>query len=140
VEFALVAPLFLLIVFGIIQFGVALNYWFDLQRIANEGARWGAVNAYPGCPDADAAAPACNPTLQEYLTSAPVSGGLSPDIEVCFEQMSEPSGATIGDPLTVKVTSKFQFVPVVGIGEVDLNAVATMRLERLPTRFSAGSC
>src|SRR5687768_13441458 len=40
VEFALIAPLFLMIVVGIIQFGIGLNYWLDLNRIANQGARW----------------------------------------------------------------------------------------------------
>ncbi len=139
VEFALVAPLFLLIVFGIIQFGLALNNWLDLQRIANQGARWGAANAYPGCPDSGPNAP-CNPTLAQYLASEPVSGALNPDVEVCFEQMSEPTGATIGDPVTVKLTSKFHFVPIVGLGEMDLDAVATMRIERIPTRYAAASC
>lgn len=139
VEFALVAPLFLLVVFGIIQFGLALNNWLDLQRLANQGARWSAVNAYPGCPDTGPDTP-CNPTLEEYLASDSVAGALDPDVEVCFEQMSEPTGATIGDPVTVKLTSRFQFVPVVGLGEMELDAVATMRVERLPTRYLAGSC
>ena len=47
VEFALILPLFLLIVVGIIQFGVALNFWLDMQRIANQGARWAVVDRYP---------------------------------------------------------------------------------------------
>ena len=34
----------LMIVVGIIQFGIGLNYWLDMQRIANQGARWAAVN------------------------------------------------------------------------------------------------
>ena len=33
-----------MIVVGIIQFGVGLNFWLDLQRIANQGARWAAVD------------------------------------------------------------------------------------------------
>jgi hypothetical protein len=140
VEFALIAPLFLLIVLGIIQFGLAVNNWLDLQRIANQGARWGAVNAYPGCPDPVSPDTPCSETLEEYLASEPVSGALNPDVEVCFEQMSEPTGATIGDPVTVKLTSQFQFVPIVGLGELDLDAVATMRIERLPTHYTAGSC
>ena len=49
VEFALIAPLFLVIVVGIIQFGIGLNYWLDLNRIANQGARWGVVDKYPDC-------------------------------------------------------------------------------------------
>ena len=39
VEFALILFPLLLIVAGIIQFGIGLNYWLDMQRIANQGAR-----------------------------------------------------------------------------------------------------
>ena len=49
VEFAILAPVFVVLVAGIIQFGVAINYWLDLNRLANQGARWAAVNAYPNC-------------------------------------------------------------------------------------------
>ena len=47
VEFALVLFPLLIIVAGIIQFGIGLNYWLDMQRIANQGARWAAVNNWP---------------------------------------------------------------------------------------------
>lgn len=140
VEFALLAPLLLLIVVGIIQFGVALNYWLDLQRIANQGARWAVVNAYPGCPRTGPDAP-CSPTLQAYLASAPVSGGLNPDTVICFEEQSgAPSGATVGDPVTVRLTFEFDFVPIVGVGTLDLTGAATMRVEQKPTRYSGGAC
>ena len=46
VEFALILFPLLIIVAGIIQFGIALNYWLDMQRIANQGARWAAVNCW----------------------------------------------------------------------------------------------
>ena len=55
VEFALIAPLFLLIVVGIIQFGIGLNYWLDLNRLANQGARWAVVNhGWTNCDVSDA--------------------------------------------------------------------------------------
>ena len=51
VEFALILFPLLLLVAGIIQFGIALNYWLDMQRVANQGARWAAVNNWPpDCP------------------------------------------------------------------------------------------
>jgi Flp pilus assembly pilin Flp len=140
VEFALISPLFLLLVVGIIQFGVALNYWMDLQRIANQGARWAVVNAYPGCPNTGPETP-CNPTLEGYLESEPLSGGHQPDAELCFEAMSGPSGAVaIGDAVTVRLTSEFSLVPIVGLGSIDLHGVATMRVEESPTRYGAGLC
>ena len=139
VELALIAPLFLLLVVGIIQFGVGLTYWHDLQRLANEGARWAVVNAYPGCPSTGPDAP-CNPTLQDFLEREPVSGALDPSVEVCFEEETGPAGAGIGDPVTVRLTSRFELLPIVGIGHLDLSAVATMRIEEPPTRYAAGSC
>ena len=39
VEFALLAPLFFAIVFGIVDFGVAYNDWISLRQGAREGAR-----------------------------------------------------------------------------------------------------
>ena len=47
VEFALIVPLFLVLVIGMVQFGVGLNYWLDLNRLANQGARWAVVNCNP---------------------------------------------------------------------------------------------
>ena len=139
-EFAIVAPVFVLLVAGIIQFGLALNYWLDMQRIANQGARWAVVNHYPGCPRTGPEAP-CSPTLQGVLASEPVSGGLNPDVVVCFEEMTgSPSGAAPGDPVTVRLTTSFAMVPIIGIGELDLTAEATMRVEQKPTRYTAPAC
>ena len=47
-EFALVLPLLLLLLLGMIDFGKAINYWIDETHLANEGARWAAVNKNPG--------------------------------------------------------------------------------------------
>ena len=38
VEFALVIPIVLLILFGIAYFGIALNDWIDETQITSEGA------------------------------------------------------------------------------------------------------
>ena len=56
VEYALVMPLLLLLVFGMLDFGRAFNYWIDTTHLANEGARWAVVNYNPGAG-----------TLQEYV-------------------------------------------------------------------------
>jgi len=47
VEFALVAPLFFLLVFGIIEFGWAFGQNLDIRHGAREGARLVAVNYQP---------------------------------------------------------------------------------------------
>ena len=47
VEFALMAPLLLLLVFGIIAYGYMLSFRQALSQGATEGARAAAVSAYP---------------------------------------------------------------------------------------------
>jgi hypothetical protein len=137
VEFALILPLFLMIVVGIIQFGVGLNFWLDMQRIANQGARWAVVNEYPGCPRSGPNTP-CATTLQEYLASSEVAQGENLDVHICF-----PAGATVGNPVRVKITQPLNFLSVVtfftpGSGlNIDLTAEATMRLEQTPGRYTA---
>src|SRR5437868_458087 len=47
VEFALVLPVLLVILFGTLDFGKAYNYWIDETHLASEGARYAAVNQTP---------------------------------------------------------------------------------------------
>jgi hypothetical protein len=135
VEFALLAPLFLLIVVGILQFGLALNFWLDMQRIANQGARWAVVNKFPTC----ASAPnvkCTSPTLQTHLADEPVSQGLND--KVCVD-VTFPSGTSnVGDPVKVEVYAPFRFVALLNLAKIRLGADATMRLEQVPGRYGSG--
>jgi len=45
VEFALILPLFLVIVFGIVDFGMAFHSYITVTNAAREGARLGVVQA-----------------------------------------------------------------------------------------------
>src|SRR6266487_6369179 len=65
VEFALILPLFLALVFGIFDFGRAFNYWIDETHLANTGARWAVVNANLG-----------GTTLQQYIKTQVETGEL----------------------------------------------------------------
>jgi TadE-like protein len=137
VEFALILPLFLMLVVGVIQFAVGLNFWLDMQRIANQGARWAVVNEYPGCPRSGPNAP-CTPTLQQYLASERVAKGENLDVRVCF-----PGASTVGNPVKVIVKQPYNFLSVVTFFlpgnslSFDLTADATMRLEQEPGRYAA---
>jgi hypothetical protein len=128
-EFALILFPLLILVAGIIQFGIALNFWLDMQRIANQGARWAAVNNWPpDCPRGSSSCGSPN-TLQETLERQVLSAGLKGNvtIEVCF-----PDGGAkdTGDPVKVHLEAPFTFVPVLNIGTITLGADATMRLEQ----------
>ena len=48
VEFALVVPIFLVLTFGIVDFGWALKSWITVTNASREGARMGAVHAFAG--------------------------------------------------------------------------------------------
>lgn len=136
-EFALILLPLLLLVAGIIQFGIALNYWLDLQRIANQGARWAVVNNYPGCTRNDPNTLACgfSTTLQEYIACQPVPGALNPAVTISFPAGGTP---TQGDPVRVEVATSFDLVPILGVKQISLGGAATMRLEQTPARYQGG--
>jgi len=134
VEFALILIPLLILVVGIIQFGIALNYWLDMNRLSNQGARWAIVNAYPGCTDTDSSG--CGTSLQRYIACQRLPGALKPTVDISF-----PSGGSnkFGDPVQVKVTSPFTFRAIMKLGTITLSARTTMRIERDASRYSAGS-
>jgi hypothetical protein len=140
VEFAIILFPLLILVTGIVWFGIGLNYWLDMQRVANQGARWAAVNNWP--PDCPYGSPSCTGanSLQEVLERQALTNGLrsSVTVNVCFPPPGAPG--TTGNPVRVELTSPFTFVPILGIGTITLHAEATMRLEQQPTLYTAGSC
>jgi Flp pilus assembly protein TadG len=148
VEFALIAPLLLMIVVGIIQFGVVINYWLDMQKVANQGARWAATNTYPGCDATTNDAVPCRPsypTLQCYLLNAkkaPAAGGgtVNANGEGFNVDVSFPNGTSnLGDPVKVTAWQNYRFMRITLLPGFDISASATMRLERAPTRYAAGT-
>ena len=137
VEFALIAPLLLLLLFGMIDFGKAFNYWIDETHLANEGARWAVVNKNPG-----------TGTLQQYIqqqadTPELRSGGSSsvPNaMQVCI---TFPNGsAKVGDPVHVTTRVTYRWLAFIageiGATETTVTGSSTMRLEAVPTTYSAG--
>lgn len=152
-EFAIIMFPLLLLVAGVIQFGIGLNFWLDENRIANQGARWAVVNQWPGCPRNAAAgsctaAPACddpgrstmtNISLENHLLCQAISNGLrdSVIVSVCYPPDGDVSldPGDVGSPVRVRLETDFDFVPIVGIGTLTLRGEATMRLEQDPTHL-----
>jgi Flp pilus assembly protein TadG len=149
VEFALVAPLLLVLLFGMLEFGRAFNYWIDATHLANEGARWAVVNKNP----------ASSGTLQNYIrqqagTNELRAGGSTaiPDaLVVCisFPVDSDGTSGQIGDPVEVTASVDYHWMPALGdlidkLGGNDLatttvTSSSTMRIEAAHTNYSAGS-
>ena len=133
VEFALVLPLLLLIIFGIFDFGRALNYMNDGQQMANEGARWAVVDRRPGGGSSLQDDIRRQASTKELLNG---SSSVTSPAKVCI---SFPNGtANVGDPVKVTVTSTYNWLPLLNLASTSLSATATMRLERTPTVYSAG--
>jgi hypothetical protein len=118
-EFALIAPVFLLFVAGLLTFGRIFFYWIDSNHLANETARWAAVDHNPyasGSPSR---------TLQQHVLD---SGTLEfQDANVCIS--FEDATPEIGEYLTVKVQKPFHFLPILEIGQITIRAASTQRME-----------
>ena len=110
VEFALVLPIFVMVVFGIFQFGIAFNNWIAITHAAREGARLAAVGQYTEQKVKDSA-----PSVKDSITVS-ISG----------------QNGTIGDPVTVIVTGNVLNIniPFAGNWPVTLKSTAVMRLEQ----------
>ena len=109
VEFALVLPIFLMLVFGIFQFGIAFNNWIAITHAAREGARLAAVGQYDE---------------QRVRDSAP---------SVAIESISvSGQDGAVGDPVTVIVAGNILNIniPFAGNWPVTLRSTAVMRLEQ----------
>lgn len=100
VEFALLAPVLLLIVFGIIDFGRALNAQITLTQAAREGARLAALG--------DTAA-----QVQSHTTAA--ATGLSPVSVTVVAPCLANYGA---EGLDAKVQTSYSFSFVTPVGAI----------------------
>ena len=130
VEFAIVIPLLLLLIVGLFEFGKTFNYWISLNHLANEGARWAAVDKVPP----NIATPSGN-DIKNYIKSQVLTGELqnnvgSNGIKLCFTGTSpEPQ---VGDAVTVRLAARNPIRLLSGVMNITIVGSATMRLERAP--------
>lgn len=78
VEFAVVLPLLLLLLFAIVQFGIVFNHYVALTDAVRAGSRVAAVSRFEPCPSckAETAVRAAAPALNESLDVQVVSSWL----------------------------------------------------------------
>jgi Flp pilus assembly protein TadG len=134
VEFALVLPLLALLVFGMLDFGRALNYWIDQTHLANEAARWAVVDRNPG-PDGTLEQSLFNQIITPELKNGGTSSGpTSGTTSLCLTFPGKTlATAVVGDPVKVSVKTSFRFMSLMGLASKTLQGEATMRLEKAPT-------
>ena len=112
VEFALVLPLFVMLIFGMFQFGIAFNNWIAITHAAREGARLAAVGQY-------------DEQFEQTVKDR------APSVDIQSITVSG-LGGTIGSPVTVTVTGSVLNIeiPFAGNWPVTLASTAIMRLEQ----------
>lgn len=138
VEFALILPVLALLLFGLLDFAKAFNYWNDETHLAAEGARWAVVNSNPA---------GGGQSLQQYLQQQADTSQLRGLAVVCISFPTNSDTGTsgqVGDPVTVTVKSRYTWIPFVASKarlspSTTITGSATERLEALPTNYSAGS-
>ena len=123
VEFALVAPVFLLLLMGIVDFGLGLRAWISVTNSAREGARLASVHA------------TCDAIRQRVEDS---SGGL---VTSGSQVTIDPSSCSFvtGDSATVTVQYTYHLVtPLGGLlsmfghgvpSSIDITSSSNMRVE-----------
>jgi Flp pilus assembly protein TadG len=126
VEFALIAPLLFLLVFGIIDFGLGLSASVTVNNAAREGARLAAVDPDPA--RVDAAVRAATKSLNQAALSVTVACA-RPDGTVCPGGLA---GGASGDQATVTVTYNYGLVtPLTAVigSTMKIETASNMRIE-----------
>ncbi len=111
VEFALVFPLLMLVLFGVIEYGAVYNAQLQVTGAAREAAREMSLTGNAG--DARAAALSASPGLVPALSSG----------DIAFSS----SGCTAGTDVTVTISYEKPFLTGLFGATVELTGVATRR-------------
>lgn len=116
VEMALVLPVLILIIFGIVEFGRIMNTYLIVTNAAREGARHGVV----GGTDAD-------------IRDAVMNNAYTLDPAKITVTISPAGSRTRGTPLTVQVSYSLDIIaPLIGVitgNPYIVTASTTMRVE-----------
>lgn len=134
VEFALVLPIFVVLLLGIGLFGFALNDWIDETQVASQAARFAAVDSEYGTGE-----------LKEstFLTKVVEQADSQQLKEKAKAEMCSPTSA-VGDYVKVKLTYTYNWLNTkelplgVKLPETAITSTATMRIEVPPKEPSPG--
>ncbi|MDQ6726669.1 MAG: pilus assembly protein [Actinomycetota bacterium] len=122
VEFALVLPILVMFIIGIVEFGRAYNARIELTSAVREGARTAALSVSGACPP-----PTTVParTVQQCVTTAVQNG--APGLSASQIVVTLPTTCP-GTNATVKATYPFSYsIPFVGSQSKTLTATGVMQ-------------
>lgn len=119
VEFAFASIVFLLVMFGTIEFGIGIWRYNMVADLAQEGARWASVRGVKGSTQATAA------DVQTYVQSR------APSFNVTVTTSPVPGVLVAGSTVTVLVQTTYTpLTPLLPIGAMTLRHTATMTMSR----------
>jgi Flp pilus assembly protein TadG len=122
VEFALVLPILLLVILGIVDFGKAWAYKNDEVHLANQAARYAAVNSCSAC-----GGQTINNFIKGQAESSELKTGMTVDIR--FTSAGAKNHCA-GEPIKVTLTYAYHFLGFLHLNPVTVQGSATMRLEK----------
>lgn len=119
VEFAMVVPIFLILVFSIVDFGMGFHAWITVTNAAREGARVGAVGADAATIEArvvDTASSLAAEDIDVTVVNAQGAPGeaVSVDVEYDYELITPLAnllgifGGGLGSPITFHSESEMR--------------------------------
>jgi Flp pilus assembly protein TadG len=115
VEFAIVLPVLVMFVFGIVEFGRGYNAKIELTSAVREGARYVALGGATA-----------NTTALEQKIEAAAPGLKATDISLAASVLC--AGTPVPDNGSVTATYKFSYqIPLLGSRTKDLTATGVMR-------------
>lgn len=135
VEFALLAPFLLVLLFGIIDFGMMLNDYQSLRQGVRDGARAATVADYgSSCGPSTGARLACLVRARVGLESSGATPGVAPFVTRVM--IIAPPVYQVGQPVTVCAVTAARSLsgfPVIAdlLGNKALRSKITMRIEKL---------
>jgi hypothetical protein len=138
VEFTLILPVLVLVLFGMISFGKAFNYWNDATHLTAEAARFAVVDRKPI--SSDLASLQLQILRQSDSNELKAGNGdsVASPARVCIDF---PDGtADVGHPVRVTMTFSYRWMPLLKFAPAATTITSTtvMRLEARPTKYSAG--
>ena len=156
-ELAIVMPLLLVLILGMLDFGKAFHEWIDQTHVANEGARLAAVNYCPdttagdGCGWGTTSCPVTGTSCiawfvanqldtRELRPPGRAASPYAPQQNAAQACIFYPNGAAtqVGSPVQVTVVARYQWLKYITgrldlpSGATNIRGQATMRLESLP--------
>lgn len=140
-EFALVAPLVVLFLLAVVDFGIAVNRRVVLDHAARESARFASVG---GTAFSGGGSPASCPEIEAKAVSEAHGMVDAEAVTVSYEDVNGDNDIVAGDSVKIQLNYRYELVTGLGsmadlsLDHIDLEGTADARLEYSPD--DVGGC